>query len=383
MNSVRSFVGSNRDSIIITLFGLSISFIGPLFIDAFKGNDLHPLVFGLFIVTVIPLFIINHLNQKYIIEKWLDSHTQSLVEHFGFDFKIDQFFERKRHYGLEKKKLARALVKEILPKFIDNIINEKKEENISIDTINIIIDSGTTLISVFSDLLLYGIENHIKNKNVNINIHTNNIAGIEEIHKLSHRKELSINEKSINIIGGNPIIKHRSTIGDETKNFLETIYECDENVVNISILSANCFIAGNDLKSLALCVRDGDQKEFKKLLSDKSHYRIVISPLGKIFQIEDLVALEKLLGEPFNTVKLEMPKESTFLFTSKRPELQKYALHEHYKHIKLASEADGCKYTLLERAPIYKPKGKSRKEIMEREMPFNHLRKEINEFYRI
>jgi hypothetical protein len=75
--------------------------------------------------------------------------TMSEGEHF---FRKDMYVERLKHFTKEKGILADALVNKELPKIVNRIIRE----NPSLTTLNIILDSGTTINPIFPELVCLG-----------------------------------------------------------------------------------------------------------------------------------------------------------------------------------------------------------------------------------
>ncbi|MCP5048511.1 MAG: hypothetical protein GY940_15180, partial [bacterium] len=215
-------------------------------LTAILNQYLHIVDFPILIITAIGVLILLLLfailfNQKRLFELRFDQVTRLLIEQFGFYSLENQYFQRLRHFPLEKMKLAKTLVKEVLPDLIGKI----REKHPNSTTINIILDSGTTITPIFR----YLIGHHLKFDKNNIRIYTNNLAGIDEIHKFSQPDsyKITLSEEDVNLLGGRPLNKYRATIGSETINSLKTTLKnqrenTNDESVTIGILTSNWFI---------------------------------------------------------------------------------------------------------------------------------------------
>jgi hypothetical protein len=65
--------------------------------------------------------------------------------------------------------------------------------------------------------------NYIKKHKIEVIFYTNNLAGIDEIHKINPSL-IRINERSFNLIGGQPLNVYRATTGESSIDFLKTIW---------------------------------------------------------------------------------------------------------------------------------------------------------------
>jgi hypothetical protein len=293
-------------------------------------------------------------------------------------FRKDKYWERLKHFSEEKNKLAKNFVDKTLPYVINKICDD--EPNIS--TINIILDSGTTITPIFRKLAEKGIT--CKNKKVEFIIYTNNLAGIEEINKINPSYS-KIYEREFNLIGGKPLNMYRATTGPSTQAFLDTIWNKQNQIdnkgkiVTLGILTANWFICGADFKTIALCAKGEGHAEFKKSVMNHSHYIILLSPMGKLLPMDDHkflnIIFSKDTEEQYKSI--EIPKKiinKTYLLTSLRPKNSLSPIVNTSIHLKNLKESPGkTNYILSDDCPIYPPKG-DEYEIIMTEVPHQYIR---------
>jgi hypothetical protein len=249
-----------------------------------------------------------------------------LNEIYGSTWRNSQYYQRKNHYTEEKYFLSQKLVKGCLAKRLEQFFNEYQQQHSSDqekgNNINLIIDSGSTLVPIFEYLPLLELKKEIRDKLI---VFTNNIAGIEELHRSFKDGSNYYAEDNYYLIGGNPLQKYMATTIDKfnvTKNNLKTLLNQHKGVT-ISIVTSNWILGGPGLTDLTLCAKGRGHPEFKKALIELSDYVIVVTPLGKILKLRDAHELNTLVrpADPYQPIFIEnIPKERVFLFTSYREE---------------------------------------------------------------
>jgi len=378
-----AFFKKFRGEIIISSASLLLSVIAAIIIAIFfRARDLYLIGFYCFGFLVVILMVALLFNQKRLFNKRFRSIDQLLIDHFGFVSKDNQFFRRREHYANEKKGLAKVLVRQVLP----NILEKIYKDNRNLVKVNLIIDSGTTLTPIFPELINWGVP--IK-KGLELNIYTNSMSGIDEIHKLESGENLQI--PSINLIGGRPLSKYRATTGEATEAFLQTLWDEQENsnhgIITLSILTANWFLAGNGLDRISICARGLGHLEFKTNVSEHSDYKILVSPLGKLLRLNDVNELNELLkGYEDDVYRSHLisdsQKNTTFLLTTRRdhhslsPFCQLTIPLDHIERINSA-----WNYTFCNESPIYDPPGTTFEEAFINETPHKYIRDNFEAAY--
>jgi hypothetical protein len=341
--------------------------------------------FGFFIVFLLVALL---LNQKRLIENKFRAVNQVLIDHFGYLSSDNQFFRRRTHYAPEKMLLAKVLVHKVLPR----VIREIYSQHPNMTRLHIIIDSGTTLTPVFPELVLSKIP---RKENVEVNIYTNSMSGIEEIHKLGYREDMEFKEENINLIGGHPLHKYRATTGETTQDFLKFLWNNpskEQHIVTLSILTANWFLAGANLKQLSMCARGRGHIEFKGFVSDKTDYRIFVAPLGKILRLDDVKELNHLLeshGESnfymsYPVTGDEQKRARTYLLTTRRLSNSLSPFKQMTSVLQdIESKNNAENYTFCKESPPFDPPETKVEEVLRYETPHKYIRKNFETAYKI
>ena len=168
-------------------------------------------------LTIILLVLL--FNQKRLFLKKFEEINNIIHDQFGFTSIDNEYYKRKSHFTEEKRKLAEVLVDEVLPDLINSIL--KKENNL--ERLNIILDAGSTITPIFNYLMKRKIR--ADNHNIHLHFYTNNLAGIDEIHKENIFSNGSITEENMTLIGGTPNHQYRANLGEYTLGFLTRLGE--------------------------------------------------------------------------------------------------------------------------------------------------------------
>ncbi len=358
------------------LVALAIWYLGSSFLP---GTNFEKavliLLFTIFLLLAILLpFLFTFFNKRL-------KTDDLLKEIHGSTWRNSQYYQRKNHYSEEKHKIAKEFMQKHLPFLIEKFFKEFTQEasddkKNEIVKINLIIDSGSTLAPLFKYLSNFKINKKLKEK---LKIFTNNIAGIEELHR-SKLDESSFEEIDFYLIGGNPLQKYlATTIPDyeSTKRNLERLL-LSENVVNISIVTSNWVLGGDNLQELTLCAKGRGHHEFKKALIELSDYVIVITPLGKILKLGKTSDLNAITEgeEDYKPINFPQKKDKIYLFTSFRRDESLSPLKDHSVNLKRRIMdpfySIGMKYTFLTPISNYEPIG-NQKEVFLEELPHDYI----------
>lgn len=360
-----------------TLISLTSKFI-------FNYKDPYLVLFlGIGLVCIVLICGIL-FNQKRLAENKFKVVSQILQDQFCYSTEGNQFFRRRSHFSPEKSKLGKILVVEVLDKIL-RLIQEKTE---GLKRIVVVIDSGTTLTPVFKELLTYGIT--ISNS-VGIELFTNSMSGIDEIHKLGDNPNHLLDEEAFNIIGGQPLNKYRATTGDYTQKFLKSLYDeksaSSEKTVFLSILTANWFLMGSGLDDISLCARGRGHLAFKNEVCKMSDYVILVSPLGKLLRLNNVSELNKLIA-PYDDDKYDSfriddnKKDTTFLLTTLRGSDSRSPFINMSIQLKnIRTDKTSKNYILLEESKDFKPPGETREDIFIYETPHRYVRENVKKAF--
>jgi hypothetical protein len=384
--ALTSFVRRFRGELLISAFSVVVGAGVSILIDIFvKTGDPYLLGFYTFGFVVVFLMLALLFNQKRLIENKFKTVNQVLIDYFGYSSKDNQFYSRREHYAREKVRLANALVRRVLPRVVKRIYADYP----NLAELSIIIDSGTTLTPVFPELVVHGVP---RKEGVEVNIYTNSMSGIEEIHKLDNSDNFAISDDHIALIGGQPLRKYRATTGRITEDFLEFLWknrDPNRQRVTLSILTANWLIAGSGLDSLSLCARGRGHIQFKRVVGGFTEYRIVVAPLGKILRLRDVGILNRMLeskdGGEYQDYRLEEgKKDKTYLLTTRRRDNSLSPLCPVTLMLDtIRSDNSAKNYVLCEECPPFDPPGTTEREVLFYESPHRYVRDKFQEAYLI
>lgn len=249
-----------------------------------------------------------------------------ITEYFGYAWKKNKYFQRSRHFVEEKSELADTLVTELFPWLIQKIHDTYGS---SIETIRIILDSGSTITPIFSFLVRYGTSAPAGCR-YGFEFYTNNLAGIDEIHRIPTHKKDRFSETDFNLIGGQPLNQYRATTGNFSNRILKELLakkkDGEEKILNIGIMTSNWLLCQRALDKIMICARGRGHLEFKEILVENCDYLILVAPLGKVLPMENVELFNSTLKidpkDEENRYKgFEIPvsmKHHTFLHTSYR-----------------------------------------------------------------
>jgi hypothetical protein len=374
-----------RGELVITGAATAVSVLATIIAAALPAIGTRILIDVAIGFVIVGLLVGLLFNQKRLINSRFAQVSGLLQNYFGLPAVENQFFKRLGHFSDEKAILARVLVNRVLPATVDALCTDGILGNVH--RINLILDSGTTITPVFPLLMRLGLP--MPNDNVTLRIYTNNLAGIDEIHKVDRNAFCKLGERNFHLIGGLPLNKYRATTGDETQAFLETLWTeqraSDGCCVSIGVLTANWFVAGLGLDQLALCARGKGHFEFKKSIIENADYIILVAPLGKLLPIGGVKQLDKLIqdrdGAYSAYVIPDEKKARVHLLTSFRSPDSISPLVHISRQLRNLYEGDGCKnYTISDFNPSFDPWGNS-EHVKLTDLPHEYVRVHAREIY--
>lgn len=371
-------------------------------ISALGGVGIHALVYFVLapnnaykavvaaLSVVVWLQLALAFNVKRLFNKRLGVLDDILEVEFGFSLEENQYNHRSRHFRREKLKLAEHLVSTALPRTVQSIT--AKYPNFK--SLLLFLDSGTTITPAFRPLFFHGLDVGSGKK---LTIHTNNLAGIDELHKLSHVDlgQGKLREDNFNLLPGSPLSKYRATTAGSMRQFLQGIWKDEEleqqradpksqHTVVISVITANWLLAGHGFDCLQLCSRGRGHLEFKRMLIENSDYVIVVAPLPKVLRVDDVKRLNELIDEQdgFQAFCLPLEKrECTFLLTTLRPEKSLSPFVNITIELQNLQKDDrGKNYSLWPHCPELDPPGTPR-EVLALECPHEYVRRSFKDMY--
>ncbi len=374
---VRYYFSRYKVEIVLTAIGAIISALVSLFLYIFPVSDVQMSVNIIGGTLIIVLLIAILFNLKRLLTNMF-ANLPGNIERFD-PFKRDKYWERLEHFAKEKELLAEVFVASALPNLVDRICSTHKQ----IKKLNIILDSGTTITPIFKHLVFKGIK-HSSHKELEIVIFTNNLAGIEEIHKIDTGIGF-FQERDFNLIGGKPLNAYRATTGQFTQNFLRTIWEehggetnNNQTVITMGVLTANWLTCGNAFKKISIVAKGDGHLDFKSDVIANSHYLFILSPLGKLLPLDDYAVLNELVKEGDGSYRAvtvpDEKKERTFLLTSLRPKGSVSPLYNN--SIRLAiirDKKDANNFVICDQIPQYEPTG-DRYGVTITEVPHQYVR---------
>ncbi|MCA1703002.1 MAG: hypothetical protein LC808_06905, partial [Actinobacteria bacterium] len=264
--------------------------------------------------------------------------------------------------------------------------------------LNLIVDSGTTMATLFPQFLDFDWQ--WGEPGFNYEIHTNNLAGIELLNLVSGSRAspvlFSDEGVTLNLIGGHPYRTYRATLGEPTQQYLEGLRRArDEQRKTgakfdpiIGIVTGNWILGGRDLTSLAICARGRSHLEFKRAVVEMSDQIIVVSPLGKILALADVDDLNRIAKDSdhpqdrYESIALPADKESNpILVTTYRSEgSASPLLMTSLRLQEIGATNVGVNYQLYERNPVWEPNGDPQ-HIREVDLPHRYMRKHARDAY--
>ncbi|MGB2805708.1 MAG: hypothetical protein WBD64_12530 [Candidatus Zixiibacteriota bacterium] len=366
-----------------TLFSL---FVGMVSLLLQFGDPLSILLLTFGSIIVLLLFVLLFNLKRFFKERFeelrrvfddntsrLETADRILIDFFGFSWRQNQYFARLQHFVDEKKLLAHVLVEQVLPRLVTQIC----EANADLCRINIILDSGTTITPVFSHLIGSGIS--VK-PGVEVAILTNNLAGIDEIHKMDVTEKHALTERDFNLIGGRPLNKYRATTGELTQRMLEDIWheqrELGSKITSVCVVTANWLLGGRGHDSVQICARGEGHFNFKVDIIKNSQYVVVVAPLGKMLPLDHVGPLNALITDKYEAYELPHEKRNTtYLLTSYRPRISLsplFLLSRQYQFVHKQQATQN--FVFCEENPTFDPEKSNRKQAIITELPHEYVR---------
>ena len=315
------------DPLSLTIFWVGVIFVIVLYFYLFRLRNLLKKKFD----DVNSKYEQNQDSLRGILQSRFDTldsnfeHNQErlkaldhiIEDYFGYAWRENKYFRRSHDFTEEKKMLANSLVRNLLPDILAAI---EKEHSQSGKKVRFILDSGTTITPVFPCLVRHGFPGVKANK---IDFYTNNLAGIDEIHRIPEDEESKFSERNFNLIGGRPLNQYRATTGDFTQDILADLFkeqeESEGKIISIGIITANWFLAGISMDRLSICGKGEGHLEFKQSLVDHCHYIVLLTPLGKLLPIDKIENLNEILNKDYKAFEIpEEKRNQTYLHTTFR-----------------------------------------------------------------
>lgn len=378
-NFFKTYKGEWLIAIITTVISAIITRIAQKLFDI-----VNPLIIVLIVMSLIIVFLLLGLlfNLKRLFDLRFSQVNRLLIDQFGFYSLENQYFLRSRHFPEEKMKLAKVFVKQVLPELIEDIFYK----NPNLAKLNIIFDSGTTITPIFKILT----ESDPCFDKEKVTIYTNNLAGIDEIHKFGklYDSESYLREEDFNLIGGSPLLKYRATTGPITNNFLSSLEQEQKNskgtIKTLGILTSNWFIVGKNYDRIYLCARGIGHYKFKMKVEDLSEYIVLISPLGKILPINDVEGLNKYISnDQYSAFPISNDKKNkTFLLTTFRSQKSLSPLVNLSRELKkIKATNTSLNYCFVKDEIIYNPSIGTKSEIRNAELPHDYIIENFRDIY--
>lgn len=367
---------------LIAVFSLISQFGSPIIVLLVSIGAILILLLFMLLINVKRFYRLRFDQLDHVFGEYkarVESADKIIIDLFGYAWRENQYFRRLQHFVDEKKLLARVLVENAFPVIFRRIA----DENVNLQRINLILDSGSTITPVFQNLVHTGLPNI---DDITIEIFTNNLAGIDEIHKLQIGQNEALTERAFNLVGGQPLNKYRATTGAFTQQVLAGIWEEQSNsegeIINICVITANWFIGSRRLNKLDICARGEGHFELKEALVTNCQYIIVLTPLGKILRIDSVDELNAIIEHKYEAFTLPAEKRNnTFLVTSFRPHISASPLSF------MSNELEGVKnrnesnnFIFFEDIPEFEP-ANNRLEAILIDLPHTYAREKFFELF--
>lgn len=285
---------------------------------------------------------ISYLISQRLIEdpSWLDR----FMDQTGITYSASVFGNRIGHFYYEKMQIAKNAVMHV-----DKLLAEDNQRKVCL-----LIDSGTTMYSVFEEIAKKVHEKNTKWKKNKVCIVSNNIPGIQHLMK-NGKNDPSDNYSEILIdcfiLPGKPLSVYAAITGEESikwlkadyPSFLKTWGKGNSNIITVCFITGN-YITKSSNKDRTMnhyrpAARGEGHVEIKNQMVEISDYIFILSPLAK-FSFASTSLLNKLLNfniprkihEELNEEALKRPREVQYeeigisddknirVFTTRRPE---------------------------------------------------------------
>lgn len=379
IEKLKLFYKDYRGEILISTFFLLFDLIVSAYFAIFiEDKTTWHFIFLTFAIGISIGLIVLLFNQKRLFNKKFEHINHILKEQFGFAHLENLYYQRQSHWHEEKLLLAKIVTKKALPELLKNLDN-------TVNRVNIILDSGSTITPIFPRLLREDIRQK-ENKNISIQFFTNNLAGIDEVHKSNFKPTGTLTEKNMVLLGGHTKGIYRATTGVYTDNMLNLIFvenkrKTSSREINIGVVTSNWFKGQAGMHELTLLVRGEGHRDFKEKIINNADHLIIVTPLGKILKIDDTTILNNHLPEDYGKYhEIKIPPEktsATHLVTTTRSKNSLSPLNYSMSPQKIKN----C--TWFKGNEIFEPKGNTREEVFKVEIPHKYIGKDYRKFYNL
>ena len=373
LDELRTLWRMYRDNWIIAIGSTVLSLLIALILEVATGGAKR-FILIVFVTTLVVLILLGTLlNLKRVISMRFSQINALLGDYVGLPAVENRYFIRRRHFQAEKLKLARVLVRSVLPDLVEVARHEKH----GLARINLILDSGTTITPIFPIIMRLGIPNL---REVELRVFTNNLAGIDEIHRIDTDEVCALKEEDFRLIGGTPLSIYRATTGTETQASLDIFLQEQPSSgcqVTIGVLTANWFLMRRGLDRISLCARRRGHHEFKEFVASHSDYIVLVAPLGKLLPLSEIDELNEIIrghGEEYSTITPENKK--TILLTSFRAwdSLSPLvSVSRRLKYMQDRQSKDCQNYAISHFSPSFDPPG-DKEEVAMIDLPHDYIR---------
>ncbi len=287
-----------------------------------------------------------------------------------------QFDERTRHYAFEKNQLARELVHNQLPSLMGSCAPNQD--------VAIVVDAGTTLQPFFSAFRTYGLGQEQNARLAGrVALHTNSFSGCIAF---CDEEDGAMSESQMHLFGGTPMAKYRAVLGAETVEGVKELSKASSRPRIVGLLTANWILVGQNCDRLIICARELSHLEYKVEVARSADLLIVVAPLGKIAQFNDVTELNRVLSlvdegayHGHNVIDGRRP-EDTFLLTTRRTANSSPLFNWSHHVQKNVLAARRFKLWDGDRRLVFNPEG-TKDQIENAEFPHVYVREHKAEFY--
>jgi hypothetical protein len=371
----------HRVGIVTFLYSLSASITAAVLYGILDAPELW---MGLVVALAA---IVLLANQRLLMRSQVKALDEVLRRRLRHSSLRNQYAIREGHFTDEKRELATRVVREVLPRIVEDL-----ESGGEVTEIRIVLDSGTTITPIFPELVRTGVKGSVSE----IDLYTNNLAGIDEIHALDQLDTQVITEEHIHLLGGEPLHTYRATTGDKTLAELGEVWlkEGTAHARSIGIITANWLLLGHGYDRLSLCARGRGHLPFKQAIAETADIVLVVAPLGKLLAMDnsDIKDLNNWLKESEFKDSYPVPfsfpnnrKSSIHLLTSLRPLGAASPLGRSSERLNAGKRSTSDwpeNFTICPESPEYTPPVGAQ-ELIEIEMPHVYIRRNAKQAFQL
>jgi hypothetical protein len=361
--------------------------------DAFTwAGVLHalagPPVVGTFLATllIVVLCIVALQYQRV-------AHIQRVIHtYLPVSLYDNEYTRRLSHYRREKQVLGGTTVCDVFPE----LFAEASAASWASSHINIVIDSGTTMTALFPELL--ELDWRSLPHSFTYEIHTNNLAGVEELNLISGARGSPFlfpdHQVTLDLIGGHPYKMYRATLGEPTQRYIDGLAAARAEQRGagrvdpiIAVVTGNWILGGEDLTDISLCARGKAHVDFKRSVVELADYVVVVAPLGKITSLREVEDLNRIAkdsdhpNDPYEVIQLPTDKRRALLVTTYRSEGSSSPLAMTAKRLQEIQALHlSHNYEAFEGNPPWDPPGDPQ-QVLEVDLPHRYMRRHASEAY--